>query len=564
MFMSLIVNIKSRNYEDWSIVDPYKNIIDDSLIPSDFHPANERLFHNDKITFDNGNCARISSEITHSTVLAGILILNNQKTFGRSSNNRLLYKCIPFSPFLPEFLVPYDQKLSFSKAISNKYVLFSFHNWEDKHPRGLLKETLGNIEDNNAFQEYTLHARNIHFSLSSFQKSLYSIIKPKPIPYFIDDFLQCGENIQDKRENFYVFTIDPEGSTDLDDGFSIQAFENNFKITIHIANVALWLEKLGMFSSMSKRTSTIYFPSSKKTMLPSILSEDWFSLLEKKDRLVFSMEVLVDHEGNIDEQSIRFYNAVVNVRKNFSYDSPKLLANKHYQKLDMITRKIDSSISDSHDVVSYWMIYMNTQVAYFLQSKKRGVFRNSKEIVDTNCPFSAFQKQLFSSYNQYSSEYVVYSDNKNDLVHESLQKKSYLHITSPIRRLVDILNQMVFQEEYFSKSFSLDASSFLSFWESNLSFVNESMKSIRKTQQDVSLLHLLSISSGLLTKTFSSIVLSCISNDLGWEYTLFIEELNFIGYCKSDNEYKINECVLCKLFLFEDDYNIKRKIRIQI
>ena len=42
-------------------------------------------------------------------------------------------------PKLPIFLVPYENKnVTFNKNINNKFVLFKFLNWDNKHPNGEL------------------------------------------------------------------------------------------------------------------------------------------------------------------------------------------------------------------------------------------------------------------------------------------------------------------------------------------------------------------------------------------------------------------------------------------
>lgn len=79
-------------------------------------------------------------------------------TYGRTENKkRLLYKCIPNNRELPEFMVAYDLKLGFSKDVKNKYVLFKFEHWNDEtYPRGILTETLGDVDDLAAFYEYQI------------------------------------------------------------------------------------------------------------------------------------------------------------------------------------------------------------------------------------------------------------------------------------------------------------------------------------------------------------------------------------------------------------------------
>ena len=62
------------------------------------------------------------------------------------SKRQLLYKCIPDDKRIPIFLVPYKIKPGFNKK-KNKYVVFEFKEWTDKHPRGVLGQTIGDVDN---------------------------------------------------------------------------------------------------------------------------------------------------------------------------------------------------------------------------------------------------------------------------------------------------------------------------------------------------------------------------------------------------------------------------------
>ena len=90
----------------------------------------------------------IYSYIRAGELIPGVLILNGNRTYGKNeTGKRALYKCIPDDRDLPPFLVPYDLKLGFSKDVKNKYVTIKYEHWDDKHPRGLLVETIGDIHN---------------------------------------------------------------------------------------------------------------------------------------------------------------------------------------------------------------------------------------------------------------------------------------------------------------------------------------------------------------------------------------------------------------------------------
>lgn len=73
---------------------------------------------------------------------------------------------------MPCFLVPYEWKqLEFSKASVNLYVLVVFQHWDQKHPRGQLRQTVGPIDDLDTFYEYQLYCKQLNHSLQYFTES---------------------------------------------------------------------------------------------------------------------------------------------------------------------------------------------------------------------------------------------------------------------------------------------------------------------------------------------------------------------------------------------------------
>ena len=172
--------IENRNYSSWHFVEPCTNIkINiETECPElvNLNPIDYKLFSRDIFTYSdlNNSNGKLNIEIVNhylkpSFIIAGVLQLENNKTFGRTANKkRLLYKCIPDDKHLPSFLIPYDIKMSFSKVLKNKYVVFKYDNWNDKHPHGMLHETIGDVDIIEAFYEYQLYCKSLHISLTDF------------------------------------------------------------------------------------------------------------------------------------------------------------------------------------------------------------------------------------------------------------------------------------------------------------------------------------------------------------------------------------------------------------
>jgi len=324
------IYINDRNYNHWSFVDNETNqemTIEENPYLKDINPSTQKIFSRDvlEVLINNENPPIINidySYIKTCEYVAGVLMLEGNKTFGRTQNKkRLLYKCVPDDHRLPTFLIPYEMKSGFSKSYKNKFVIFRFDNWNNKHPEGILIETLGDVDNLEAFYEFQLYCKNLHVSLVEFTNKTRASLNKKTNDEFVEQILNNPNfMIEDRRER-YIFTIDPVQSLDYDDGFGIEPIGDNWCVSIYIANVFVWLETLGLWNSFSKRVSTIYLPDRRRPMLPTILSDTLCSLQQNQPRFALVMDIVVDQEGRvIVEHPVTYKNVLINVKKNYSYE----------------------------------------------------------------------------------------------------------------------------------------------------------------------------------------------------------------------------------------------------
>ena len=441
--------IENRDYSSWNIIPCYTEENSYSI-----NPINEKLFSKDIFSFKNNNkMTLIESPIRNKKEIPGILVLENNKTFGRTPNKkRLYYKCIPNDKQLPVFLVPYEIQLGFSKIQQNKFVTFRFDSWEDKHPHGVLVQTIGTVDNLECFYEYQLYCRDLHVSITPFIKKTREKIEKfgeqDLTNRIIEHYCNGYENpdfMNDRRKTHNVLSMAPEGCVDIDDAISIHPTENGFEISVYIANVVFWLETFQLWEHFTERISTIYMPDKRRPMLPILLSENLCSLQKEKERFSFTMVVQIDNEGNI--QNTKIINTFIVVKENYAYEEPKLLKNRDYQLLLDITQKMDPNTKDSHDVVAFWMILMNTHCGELMQKNKRGIFRSSRflRVPSKNMNTQAYSNEtsrFLNMWNNVAGEYSLYKEGE-ELKHVCLNKETYVHITSPIRRIVDTINQFI-------------------------------------------------------------------------------------------------------------------------
>jgi exoribonuclease R len=607
--------IFDRNYSQWSFVDVDNNnveiTVDEFPALSQIRPLESKLFSRDIVTFDSATNAfqTVLSYIKTCGPIAGVLVLENNKTYGRTANGkRLLYKCVPDDIHLPVFLVPYELRIGFSKTYKNKYVTFSYASWTSTHPYGQLTSTIGDVDNVEAFYEYQLYCKSLHVSITDFTNRATSVINHATYEDHVQQILaNPAFDIEDRRDA-YIFTIDPKNSQDYDDGFSIRPvpLENGGTghcVSIYIANVFVWLETFGLWESFSKRVATIYLPDRRRPMLPSILSDALCSLQEGKPRFALVMDVIIDPATN-QPVSVCYRNVLINVSKNYAYeDKPMVHADSKYKQLLDLTARLDASVKNSHDLVSYWMVYMNAYTGAQMAAAKLGIFRASAFIcTPTQLPLENVSDdvaRVIRGWNNTMGQYIAFSegavlthemmniksirlerrmdkhppnpvDQPKDTIPqtsmESKMMKSYIHITSPIRRLVDLLNQMMlFQHLSLVSSFSPAATRFVEDWIDQMEYINTSMRSIRKVQTECELLHRCTRQPDLMEKIHRGVVFDKIhKNDGTFSYMVYLEELKLLSRVITQTEIENYAFVDIRLYLFHDEDKLKRKIRVAI
>jgi exoribonuclease R len=562
------VYISDRKYTSWEIFETATF----QKVNIKINPNECKLFSNDVFSFDNNTVKIIHSTVRSSSPMPGVLIINGNKTYGRNKNGKLLYKCVPDDMRLPSFLVPYEIKhVGFSKVFINLYVTFDFFNWEDKHPHGRLSNVIGPVDILDNYYEYQLYCKSLNASIQKFQKDTSKAIEKNSHEEFIKSIKDKFPCIEDRTnsEQWHIFTIDPKNSLDFDDGFSIRNVENDIQqLSIYISNVTIWMDVLNLWDSFSRRISTIYLPDKKRPMLPTILSDCLCSLQEKVTRIAFVMDIFIKDNDIID---VKFSNCFIKVIKNYCYEEEALLNNDKYKHLFDTTKKISkkfkyiNNVRNSHEVVCYLMILMNYYCATEMIKYNTGIFRSTVMKRDFLVPDTVPEDvaKYIKIWNSATGQYV---DGTKITVkrHELLDMEAYIHITSPIRRLVDLLNIIKLQKTMSIITLSDNAYNFYDKWLNDLDYINITMRSIRKVQCDCTLLDLCANVPETMEKEYDGYVFDKINrNDGLYQYIVFLPELKLSSRITLRDNFDNFENKKFKLYLFNDEESFKRKIRLQ-
>ncbi len=110
-------------------------------------------------------------------------------------------------------------------------------------------------------------------------------------------------DLQGRRDfrDLPIVTIDGETARDFDDAVYVAPLPNgSYELQVHIADVAHYVERADALDREARlRGTSVYFPNRAVPMLPEELSNGICSLNPKVDRLVMSVLMEMDAEGNM-------------------------------------------------------------------------------------------------------------------------------------------------------------------------------------------------------------------------------------------------------------------------
>ena len=375
-----------------------------------------------------------------------------------------------------------------------------------------------------------------------------------------------------------MFSIDPANCNDIDDaiGLSRSAVGETI-LSIYIANVPLVLEHLELWTYLSDRISTIYLPGQKIPMLPAALSENKCSLLQGQERVAFVMDVYISH-GKISNVICK--TVFMRVSHNYVYENKVLLARPDYQEIFKLVKWLneDSStylgyvdeVNNSHDVVEFCMILMNYECSKILKEKRKGIFRTAtKKEVNNNtgeaedCMASDIKYILQGTVGAYCA---IEDLKPHEIIGGGVS--SYLHITSPIRRIVDCINMLeIMSEDYV---FSKEAYLFKEKWMANLTQINANTKAIRHLQNDMALLHMYEKNTNK-DQIYSGVVWGVETPDDDierveplYKYRVYIYYIKLLTNVYSTKKVENYTTMNFTIHLFLDEVNMTKKIRLQM
>ena len=230
--------------------------------------------------------------------------------------------------------------------------------------------------------------------------------------------------------------------------------------------------------------------------------------------------------------------------------------------------KYINNVRNSHELVCYLMILMNYNCATEMIKSKDGIFRSTiiKKNFDVPDNIPEDVSKFIKIWNSSSGQYINGRElDTKEIRHDLLEFDAYIHITSPIRRLVDLLNIIKFQQNSGIIQLSENSNKFYNKWLDNLEYINTTMRSIRKVQVDCTLLDLCANSQDIMEKEHDGYIFDKIlRNDGLFQFMVFLPDLRLSSRITLRDNIDNFENKKFKLFLFNDEENFKKKIRLHL
>lgn len=114
-------------------------------------------------------------------------------------------------------------------------------------------------------------------------------------------------------------TVDPPGSTDLDQAFHLERSGSGYRVWYAIADVPAFVAPGGAIDAEARlRGQTMYAPDGRISLHPEVIAEDAASLLPGRERSAFVWEFELDEDARVE--SVVVGRAVVKSRAQLTYE----------------------------------------------------------------------------------------------------------------------------------------------------------------------------------------------------------------------------------------------------
>jgi exoribonuclease R len=375
----------------------------------------------DHIAWDGEKC--ILELRDEYPLIVGTLELTNKSKYGLTSRGIPIYLFTPYNKSYPHFIVGCSEK----DVSKNRVGLVKFDDWaaSSTFPRGNLQQVLGVSGDFEAEKQALM-----------WQACPWKYPKGPYNP-------QSKENILRRELKGFTFNIDPDGCKDVDDVLTFEQIENEkWRVTITISDVATFVEDGGavdIFASLIGQTLYDNNGNVLRPMLPKEYSEEICSLIPGKPSYGISLQFTWDGKEITDKE---WFESHLKTDKSYTYEEFQESESQYKLILAQISSYLaKEEVTDSHKWIEQCMLFYNIEAGKILKEMGMGILRKHSapdilqlEKYKTHLP--ELEKLAYSS-----AEYCLAEEQETR--HFGLESDNYAHVSSPIRRYADLINQRV-------------------------------------------------------------------------------------------------------------------------
>jgi exoribonuclease R len=168
-----------------------------------------------------------------------------------------------------------------------------------------------------------------------------------------------------------------------------------------------------------------------------------------------------------------------------------------------------------------------------------------------------FKNGIYKNVKSHQYDFMKNQATGYELYHNSV---NYLHITSPIRRLIDILNLYQLSKNLDLFTFT-SASTFYDKWICQIDYINLCFKNIKKVQNQCALLSLFETQKHQVFKGY--VYDKIVRADSKYKYQVHLYDLQIICDLTVIEDLVDGSDYMFKLYVFHDEAKLKKKVKLQ-
>ncbi len=274
------------------------------------------------------------------------------------------------------------------------------------------------------------------------------------------------------RTNLEIYSVDDVTTEDIDDAISFEEKENDFVLGVHISDVSLLIKREDFLDlEAQNKGESVYFVENTINMFPEALVKEKLSLSEGFEKPSLSLFAVFD-KNSFSLKDYYFERTKIKLKENISYESASQLFNSdNWKSIIKVTENLRETrlengalivqlpelkitidengkiktrenlmTSMPHRVVSECMVLMNRLAAdFFNKNTIPSIYRSQMQNIDPEA------RELDQDDPLYATKIVKHLKPSRVVLspelHKSLGIDSYVQVTSPIRRYLDLVLQ---------------------------------------------------------------------------------------------------------------------------